>query len=102
MKHISILLSFIIILFISACTIEEEFSEEFPDHERAPTVLFIKGFMLEQEFRQTDEARAIYEEFLIKYPDDQMANSAKFLLENLGKSDEEILQSLEGQGPESD
>lgn len=88
--------------FAKSMTLYDWILDEYPDHERSPTVLFIKGFMLEQEFRQTEEARAIYEEFLAKYPDDQMANSAKFLLENLGKSDEEILQSLEGRGPESD
>lgn len=69
--------------------------EEYPDHEKSPTVLFIKGFLLEQEFQDDEEARNIYEQFLEKYPDHEMASSAKFLLENMGKSDEEILRTIE-------
>lgn len=69
--------------------------EKYPNFEKAPTVLFIKGFVLEDELGQMDLARSVYEEFLQKYPDHQMASSVKFLIENLGKSDEEILEFIE-------
>jgi len=69
--------------------------EEYADHPKAPTTLFIKGFLLEQEFGQNDEARKIYEQFISQYPEHEMASSAKFLLNNMGKSDEEILQDIE-------
>lgn len=69
--------------------------DKYPDHEKSPTVMFIKGFILEQEFKQEEEAKALYQQFIERYPDHEMASSAKFLLENIGKSDEEILQSIE-------
>ena len=69
--------------------------EKYPNHDKGPTTLFIKGFLLEQEFGQDDEARKIYEKFIIDYPDHEMASSAKFLLNNMGKSDEEILKDIE-------
>jgi len=69
--------------------------EKYPNNEKSPTTMFIKGFLLEQEFKQEDEAREVYELFLEKYPDHEMASSAKFLLGNMGKSDEEILKDIE-------
>lgn len=69
--------------------------EKYPTHEKSPTTLFIKGFLLEQEFGQEDEARKVYESFLERYPEHEMASSAKFLLGNMGKSDEEILKDIE-------
>jgi TolA-binding protein len=69
--------------------------DKYPNHEKSPTVMFIKGFILEQEFKQEDQARKLYEDFLKKYPNHEMASSAKFLLDNMGKSDEEILKGIE-------
>ena len=69
--------------------------EDYPEHEKAPTIMFIKGFIMEQDFKKVEEAKKLYSQFLEKYPNHQMAESAKFLLDNLGKSDEEILQTIE-------
>ncbi len=71
---------------------------DYPNYEKTATVLFIKGFIMEQDFKKADEARAIYTEFLERYPDHQMASSAKFLLENMGRSEEEILQHISKEG----
>jgi TolA-binding protein len=45
-----------------------------------------------------DKAKAVYEEFLRKYPEDEFAGSAQFLLDNLGKSDDELLEALQKKG----
>ncbi len=50
------------------------------------------GFILANELNKTEEAKVIYEEFLKKYPDNQLAGSVKLELESIGKSPEEILQ----------
>lgn len=65
------------------------------DTTHAPNALFIKGYSLEQDFRNDEAAREAYTQFLSQYPTHRMAGSATFLLENLGKSDEEILAELE-------
>lgn len=68
---------------------------KYPDHERAPTALFIKGFILENELKNQVSAKKVYTEFLEKYPSHQLADDVKFLVENLGKSDEEIAKIIE-------
>ena len=85
--------------FPKAMSLYDWLIEAYPDHEKAPTALFIKGFILEQDYSRSEQAREIYTEFLEKYPNHEMAESAQFLLNNLGKSDEEILESIEsGEG----
>ena len=81
--------------FAKAMSLYDWILEKYPESDKAPNVLFIKGFILEQDYKREDEAKEVYEEFLRKYPDHTMAESAQFLLNNLGKSDEEILKELE-------
>ena len=81
--------------FPKAMSLYDWLIEVYPQHEKAPTALFIKGFILEQDYERIDEAREVYSTFLQNYPNHEMAESASFLLENLGKSDQEILQAIE-------
>ena len=69
--------------------------EEYPDFIKTPTVYFLKGFILENNVEDKDGARQMYRQFIDKYPDHEMADGARFLLENLDKSDEQILEILE-------
>ena len=81
--------------FPKAMSLYDWILETYPESEKAPNVLFIKGFILEQDYNRDEEARAVYEQFLAKYPAHQMAESAQFILNNLGKTDEEILAEIE-------
>ena len=69
--------------------------KHFPKYEKAYHALFLKAFTLDDDMKNYDEARKYYEAFLEKYPNDEFATSAKFLLKNLGKSEEEIIQQFE-------
>ena len=55
------------------------------------------AFTLDNDLQRHEEAKELYESFLEKYPDDDFADDTQFLLQNLGKTDEEIIQSFEGQ-----
>lgn len=81
--------------FPKALSLYDWLIDTYPSHDKAPTALFIKGFILEQDYDRLEEAEEIYTRFLSEYPNHEMAGSAKFLLENIGKSDEEILQEIE-------
>ncbi len=78
-----------------ALSIYDWLLEDYPDYEKTPTVFFLKGFILENDVKDEEAARKIYNEFLEKYPRHEMADDVKFLLENMGRSDEEILEFLE-------
>lgn len=83
--------------FPKAMSLYDWLIDTYPSHTKTANALFIKGFILEQDYKRSDEAKLIYEQFLTKYPDHEMAQSAEFLLDNIGKSDQEILKQLEDQ-----
>jgi tetratricopeptide (TPR) repeat protein len=68
---------------------------EYPHNPKAAKAMFMKGFTLDNKLGRLDEAKAVYEEFLATYPDDDFANDAEFSLKNLGKSAEEIIKEFE-------
>lgn len=68
--------------------------EKYPNHERSPVALFMKGFLFDGTLHDSINAAKYYQEFLNKYPNNQFAKDAKMLLQNLGKSDEEVLKDL--------
>lgn len=68
---------------------------KYPNFKKAESVLFIKGFVLDNELKRTDEARKVYNEFLKKYPKSDYADDVKTSLEYLGMSNDEIIKSIE-------
>lgn len=69
--------------------------QKYPNYKKTPSALFIKAFILENELNNIDLAREAYQLFLEKYPDNDFADDAKFSLDNLGKSPDEVLKAIE-------
>ncbi|MBK8519113.1 MAG: tetratricopeptide repeat protein [Saprospiraceae bacterium] len=67
----------------------------FPTYKKSSLVMFLKGFAMDSDFGRPDQAKKAYETFLKKFPQDSLAKDVSFLLKNLGKSDEEVLNELE-------
>ncbi|MDF1699287.1 MAG: hypothetical protein P1U56_25755 [Saprospiraceae bacterium] len=78
-----------------ALSIFDWIEEKYPNFEKTPTTVFLKGFMLENELNNKEAAREIYNRFLENYPKDDLADDVKFLLENIDKSDEEIMKMID-------
>ncbi len=69
-----------------------------PQHPKAPMALFMEGFIQENDMGDTAQARARYQAFLAKYPNDpDFADDAQNALKNLGKSPEELIREFEAQ-----
>jgi tetratricopeptide (TPR) repeat protein len=66
----------------------------YPDHSRGATALFLKAFTYDNDLKDFERAGKIYQEFLTKHPNNEFAESAKFLFDNLGKSEEELIEIL--------
>lgn len=67
---------------------------KYPNHPKAPQALFLQAFTYDNDKRNLEKAKELYTAFLEKYPNDDFADDTQFLLENLGKDDEEIIQSF--------
>jgi TolA-binding protein len=74
--------------------------EMFPNGSKAPAALFLIGFVYNNHLNNLDSARIAYEEFLTQYRDHEMATSARFELDNLGKSPDELLKPAIVEKPE--
>ncbi len=79
----------------TALKIYDQIINDFPTYEKAPQAMFLKAFTVDDNMGKKEEAKVIYENFLEKYPDDDFAESARFMLDNLYKSDAEIIKGFE-------
>ena len=73
---------------------------DYPDFEKSPQCLFLKGYVYENNLGDLATAKKIYEEFLEKYPDDEFADDAEVSIKNLGKTPEELIKEFEEQSKE--
>lgn len=81
--------------FPKALSLYDWIINKYPDFEKAPTALFLKGFLLENEFNDIEMAKSTYKQFIDKYPNNELTDDVTFLYENIGKSDEEIMKIIE-------
>jgi len=69
--------------------------ERDPDHERAPLALFYKATIVGDVLREDENAKIYYQEFIDKFPEHPLAESAKESIKLQGKSLEEIVKEFE-------
>ena len=74
-----------------AVAAELKFIELFPQSERVPTVMFMMAFLYNNELQELDSARKYYDLFLSKYPEHELAASARFELETFGKAPGDLI-----------
>lgn len=84
---------------IKAATTYELLAERYPDSEWGHKGLFAAAYTYANEIGNLQRARESYEKYLKQYPDSSMAETARFELDNLGKSPEELLESLQQSPP---
>lgn len=80
--------------FPKALEIYDWIYNSFGSYAKSGQALFLKAFTLDNDMKKYELARPVYEAFLAKHPDDVFAKDTKFLLANLGKSDNEIINSF--------
>lgn len=72
-------------------------SEKYPQSSHAGQALFLQGFINENSLGDTVSARKYYEEFIKRFPENEMKESAEFSLQHLGKSAEDIVKEVNAQ-----
>jgi TolA-binding protein len=81
--------------FAKSLTIYDWLIDFYPDYVKTPNALFAKGYLMEEELKKPERARMAFSKFLETYPEHELADDAKFLLENIGKSGDEIIKIIE-------
>ena len=84
---------------IKAATTYEMIAEKYPESEWGHKGLFAAAFTYANEIGNLERARKAYEKYLKEYADSSMAETARFELDNLGKSAEELLESIQESQP---
>lgn len=69
--------------------------EDHPNFKRAPEALFLCGFCEENVNVDTAQARFFYQKFVDDYPKHELAEDARFSIQNLGMSDEDLIKMFE-------
>lgn len=80
--------------FSTAETIFVELYSQNDSPDLAAKALFLHAFMCDEDLKEYEKAKSLYQQFLQKFPDSDFSDDAQFLLDNLGKSDEEMLELL--------
>ena len=70
-------------------------TEDHEEYSKAAEALFLIGFCEETINRDTANARFYYEKFLEAYPNHKLAEDARFSIQNMSLSDEELIRMFE-------
>ena len=84
--------------FAKSIEYHEKIMNRFPEDPQSPKSLLIVALTYEQQLQDTEKARHLYEEFLKKYPNHEIAESVRANLALLDLSEEELNKRLESAG----
>ena len=73
----------------------ETVHQKYADYERTPDALFLEGFTYENHMSDIENAKRCYNDFIKRFPDDQLAEQVKVVLANIGKSPEELVKGFQ-------
>ena len=75
--------------------------QDYPNGLFSSKALFMVGYLNANHMKNFDKARKYYTDFLEKYPDHELADAARYELENMGKDVDELPFMQEEQGTEA-
>ncbi len=74
----------------------------YPDWERMPQVLLIRGTIYDDHLRDYNKAEKAYQRIIDEHPDDELVPDARALIMHLGKDPEDIIREFEQRAAEAD
>ena len=69
-------------------------TSKYKDYRFAKESLYLQGFLLDNFLNDDAAAKVIYEEVISKYPTTNYAGDAKAAINNLGKTDEQLIEEF--------
>lgn len=79
----------------SALYFYDQIYKNYPTYPKISFALFSEAFIYNNEKHNLPKAQELYNEYLAKYPNSQLAKSAAIELHNLGKSPEQIMAEMD-------
>lgn len=73
----------------------ERVENDYPNFAKMPICIFMQGFVYENLLMNIEKAKENYQRFIEKYPKHPLVKDTKVLIENLGKSPEELIKSFQ-------
>lgn len=73
----------------------QKVSTDFPNYEKAAVALFYQGFILENNLQKQDQAKLVYEQFLLEYPNHELAETVRLSIHQLGISLEDLIKQFQ-------
>lgn len=67
---------------------------KYPEYKYFKESLYLQGFLLDNFLNDDAGAKIIYEEIVANYPSTTYANDAKAAINNLGKTDEQLIEEF--------
>lgn len=87
--------------YAQALTYYETITTKYPEFKLTPESLYLQGYLLDNFLNDEAKAKVIYEMVIAKYPGLPYASDAKAAIQNLGKSDEELIREFEKKNKKS-
>lgn len=84
-----------------AINIYNSICEKYPSYKKIHYCLFLQAFIYETQLNNLEKAKEIYNKVIEKYPNESISNDAKACIQNLGKSDEELIKEFESKNKKS-
>lgn len=75
-----------------AITIWDQLIQYYPEHTLHARSLFFKGFVFDTKLSDIERARTAYRLFLDSYPEHELSATASLLLQQLGSTDQELIE----------
>lgn len=85
-----------------AITLLNKLYEDFPNSPLRPEALFRQAYIYDDILGYPDRAKALYEQFLVMFPNDPLAKDAEQLLQFVDKDPEEFIKFLLEQGEQGE
>ena len=78
-----------------AIELEKQLEDDYPDYKNTPAaMLFLANYVYDSQLHDLDQAKAVYERIVDKYPDSELIPTVEKCIEYLGLTPEEILTKI--------
>jgi outer membrane protein assembly factor BamD (BamD/ComL family) len=69
-------------------------TDKYPNYKLVQESLYLQGVLLDNYLNDDAKAKTIYEQVIAKYPTSTYANDSKAAINNLGKTDEQLIEEF--------